>query len=85
MYRNFILQSLLIYLSTCDVLGRGGIAEIAVSPLREWRENIIQEKLDFTFFMKGYVFYDIKGKLELSYTYALCEGFCVCYSEEVSR
>lgn len=39
MYRNFILQSLLIYLSTCDFLGGGGIVEIAVSPLPEWGEK----------------------------------------------
>lgn len=43
-YVKYSLESLLICLSTCDYIGKGDITEIAIFPLGDWGENIIQEK-----------------------------------------
>ena len=74
MYLECILQSLLIYLSTRDYLGRSDVTEIAIFPVGEWGENIIQKKQDFTFFTRGCVF-QCEGQTTLA-THGLCEGVC---------
>lgn len=68
MYIKYILQSLLIYLSTCDYLGSGDITKIIIFFFRGLRRKNNSGKKEFYILYKGCMFFGVKGKLELSYS-----------------